>query len=65
MDVPESKTTFFFKLLIQTAQHNLPKEKNGYRFDTVMIMFAAYLKLIAGLLGKVHTFLIQKYKNKK
>lgn len=46
-----SMTHFFLGRLIDTANQNIKRKKNGYRYDVDIRRFATYLRMIVGPLG--------------
>lgn len=50
-EVDEPALSGMLKMFVDSAKRNFPKKKQGYRHDTTTKMFAAYIKMIAGLLA--------------
>lgn len=47
IDLP-SPTHYFLKKLLEIADGNINRPKNGYRFDKDIIKFVVYLRMVAG-----------------
>lgn len=46
-----SKTHFFLRKLLATADQNALREKHGYRYDDLIKQFATYIRMISGPLA--------------